>query len=193
PIAISVARTLGSSYICVSTKDLQTQYARDFPWVRVTKGKNNFTCNVREDFIENGKFICTICPNQKEFKLLRGCYHTSVDYAPCLSHPSFKKGNCRYKTNERDYTVINGGTVDEKVFIDENIVNNYRYRYSEWSYPKESNLKEKSRVWRPCAYYDQLAIALVSSHAIFNYALFLSLLKYRVNQPHSFKKPTGIG
>lgn len=57
PIAISVARTLGSSYICVSTKDLQTQYARDFPWVRVTKGKNNFTCNAREDFIENNKFV----------------------------------------------------------------------------------------------------------------------------------------
>jgi ATP-dependent DNA helicase DinG len=27
PVAIAVARTLGTSYICTSTKDLQTQYA----------------------------------------------------------------------------------------------------------------------------------------------------------------------
>ena len=47
PIAISVARTLGTIYICASTKDLQAQYARDFPFVRMVKGKNNFTCNVR--------------------------------------------------------------------------------------------------------------------------------------------------
>jgi superfamily II DNA or RNA helicase len=30
PVAIAVARTLGSSYICTSTKDLQTQYSNDF-------------------------------------------------------------------------------------------------------------------------------------------------------------------
>jgi ATP-dependent DNA helicase DinG len=28
PVAIAVALTLGTSYICTSTKDLQTQYAR---------------------------------------------------------------------------------------------------------------------------------------------------------------------
>jgi Rad3-related DNA helicase len=51
PVAISTALTLGSSYICTSTKDLQTQYARDFPFVRVAKGKNNFACEVKDDFI----------------------------------------------------------------------------------------------------------------------------------------------
>jgi ATP-dependent DNA helicase DinG len=182
PIGIAAARTLGTSYICVSTKDLQAQYARDFPFVKTVKGKNNFTCNVREDFIENGKFICTLCPGSK-FKSLRGCYHTSVDHAPCLSHPSFQSGNCRYKTFERDYTVANRGTMDEKVFIDEDTIRGYRDRYSEWSYPKDSKLKEELRIWRPCEYYNQLAIALVSSHTIFNYAMFLSLLKYRTKNP----------
>src|SRR5262249_10238155 len=47
PVAIAAALTLGSSYICTSTKDLQTQCARDFPFVRVAKGKNNFTCQRR--------------------------------------------------------------------------------------------------------------------------------------------------
>ena|SRR5215469_12116692 len=42
PVAIAAALTLGSSYICTSTKDLQTQYARDFRFVRVAKGKKQF-------------------------------------------------------------------------------------------------------------------------------------------------------
>ena len=35
PVAIAVARASGTSYICTSTKDLQTQYSRDFPSVRI--------------------------------------------------------------------------------------------------------------------------------------------------------------
>jgi len=31
PVSIAVGRTLGTSYICPSPKDLQTQYSRDFP------------------------------------------------------------------------------------------------------------------------------------------------------------------
>ena len=42
PVAIAIAMTLGSSYVCTSTKDLQTQYSRDFPYLKVAKGKNNF-------------------------------------------------------------------------------------------------------------------------------------------------------
>ena len=40
PVAVATALTLGSSYILTSTKNLQTQYARDFPFCRVAKGKN---------------------------------------------------------------------------------------------------------------------------------------------------------
>ncbi|MFY9871017.1 MAG: hypothetical protein WAK17_14970, partial [Candidatus Nitrosopolaris sp.] len=42
PVAIAVALTSGTSYLCTSTKDLQTQYAKDFPFLKVAKGKNNF-------------------------------------------------------------------------------------------------------------------------------------------------------
>jgi len=54
PVAIAVALTLGTSHICTSTKDLQTQYARDFPFLKVAKGKNNFICAVKEDFVKDG-------------------------------------------------------------------------------------------------------------------------------------------
>ena len=62
PVAIAVARTLGTSYICTSTKDLQSQYARDFPFIRTAKGKNNFICAMKEDFVRNGTYKCSLCP-----------------------------------------------------------------------------------------------------------------------------------
>jgi Rad3-related DNA helicase len=40
-VGISLARTLGTSYVCTATKDLQSQYARDFPFLRVAKRNNN--------------------------------------------------------------------------------------------------------------------------------------------------------
>src|SRR4030095_13181225 len=73
PVAIAVARTLGSSYICTSTKDLQTQYSKDFPYLKVAKGKNNFTCLVKEDFIRNGNYRCGSCASNN----VKECYHTT--------------------------------------------------------------------------------------------------------------------
>ena len=48
-VAVALARFLGSSHICTSTKDLQTQYTRDFPYLSEVKGRNNFPCIVKED------------------------------------------------------------------------------------------------------------------------------------------------
>jgi ATP-dependent DNA helicase DinG len=51
-VAIALALSLGSSYICTSTKDLQTQYSKDFPYIKAAKGKNNFPCLLKQDFVE---------------------------------------------------------------------------------------------------------------------------------------------
>jgi ATP-dependent DNA helicase DinG len=64
PVAIAVALTLGTSYICTSTKDLETQYARDFPFLKIAKGKNNFICAVKDDFIRNGTYKCGLCVSE---------------------------------------------------------------------------------------------------------------------------------
>ena len=61
PVAVAIALTLGSSYICTATKDLQAQYSRDFPYIKVAKGKNNFICTVKEDFIKNDTYKCGSC------------------------------------------------------------------------------------------------------------------------------------
>jgi Rad3-related DNA helicase len=41
------------------------------------------------------------------------------------------------------------------------------------------NLKEKRKRWEACGYFDQLNIAIASSHSIFNYSIFLALIPYK--------------
>ncbi|MFZ0515292.1 MAG: hypothetical protein WAM14_27090 [Candidatus Nitrosopolaris sp.] len=68
PVAIATPLTLGTNYICTSTKDLQTQYARDFPFLKVVKGKNNFICEVKHDFVKNGEHLGLAT---RKFKILK--------------------------------------------------------------------------------------------------------------------------
>ena len=172
PVAIATALTLGTSYICTSTKELQTQYAKDFPFVTLAKGKNNFQCLVKDDFIRNDTFKCGLCVSNS----VNECYHTTVDYGPCISNEFFKNSGCKYRTFPEDYTKINKGTMKEKVFIHDDATNHYQSEYSQWSYLE--NLKEE-RLWKPCDYYHQLNIALTASHSTLNYPMFLSLLPTR--------------
>lgn len=167
PVGIAVALTLGTSYICTSTKDLQTQYARDFPFLKVAKGKNNFTCAVKNNFIINDTYRCGSCASNNPIE----CYHTTPDYGPCMSNENFRKRNCKYRTFLKDYKVNNKGTREEGVFINSNAKNHHQKEYSEWSHLK--NLRYHLRTWMPCGYYHQLNIALTSSHSIFNYSNFL--------------------
>jgi ATP-dependent DNA helicase DinG len=176
PVAIAIAMTLGSSYVCTSTKDLQTQYSRDFPYLKVAKGKNNFPCLVKEDFIKNGLYRCGVCVSDNANE----CYHTTVEYGPCMTNESFKDIGCKYRSFLKDYEISNKGTKNEQVFIDDGSRNYYQKEYSEWLHLK--NLKEKSH-WKPCEYFDQLNMALTSSHSIFNYSIFLRLLPNKKSLP----------
>jgi ATP-dependent DNA helicase DinG len=176
PVAITIAMSLGSSYICTSTKDLQTQYSRDFPYLKVAKGKNNFPCLVKEDFIKNGMYQCGICISDNANE----CYHTTVEYGPCMTNESFKDNGCKYRSFLKDYKVSNKGTKNEQVFIDEDSRNYYQKEYSEWLHLR--NLKEKNP-WKPCEYFNQLNMALTSSHSIFNYSIFLALLPNKKSLP----------
>ena len=174
PVAVSVAKTLGSSYICTSTKDLQTQYARDFSFIKAAKGKSNFPCLVKEDFIKNGIYRCRSC-----FSVGNGseCYHTTVEYGPCMSDEAFEGTGCKYRTFLQDYNLSNKGTENEKIFINKDKEHHYKKEFFQWLHLK--NLKDNNKdkaIWRPCEYFDQLNIALTSSHSIFNYSNFLAFL-----------------
>ena len=173
-IAVSVAKTLGSSYICTSTKDLQTQYARDFSFIKVAKGKSNFPCLVKEDFIKNGIYRCRSCISAGDAS---ECYHTTVEYGPCMTDESFEGTGCKYRTFLKDYDLSNKGTENEKIYINNDKEHHYKTEFFQWLHLK--NLKDNSKdkaTWRPCEYFDQLNIALTSSHSIFNYSNFLAFL-----------------
>jgi ATP-dependent DNA helicase DinG len=170
PVAIAVALTLGTSYICTSTKDLQTQYARDFPFLKVAKGKNNFICAVKEDFIRNGTYKCGLCGSNE----VNECYHTTAGYGPCMTNRSFMSDGCKYRTFPIHYKIINKGTKEENVIIDYAARNNFQKEYSQWLHLE--NLRQEQREWRPCEYFHQLNIIMASSHSILNYPMFLSLL-----------------
>jgi ATP-dependent DNA helicase DinG len=174
PVAVSVAKTLGSSYICTSTNDLQTQYARDFSFIKVAKGKRNFPCLVKEDFIKNGIYRCRSC-----FSIGNGneCYHTTVEYGPCMTDEAFEANRCKYRTFLQDYELSDKGTETEKIFINKDKEHHYKKEFFQWLHLK--NLKDNNKdkaIWRPCEYFDQLNIALTSSHSIFNYSNFLAFL-----------------
>ncbi|HUG96386.1 MAG TPA: DEAD/DEAH box helicase family protein, partial [Nitrososphaera sp.] len=93
PVAIAVARYLESSHICTATKDLQTQYRRDFPFVVEVKGRGNFPCIVKEDM----------------------GLEESCDYGPCVKDDGY---DCAYKTRMMDYKVEGEGTIREIVKLD---------------------------------------------------------------------------
>jgi ATP-dependent DNA helicase DinG len=172
PVAIAVAMTMGSSYICTSTKDLQTQYSRDFSFLKVAKGANNFRCLVKEDFIRNKTYRCGVCASDD----IDECRHTNVEYGPCMTNESFQDHACKYRTFVKDYKVTNKGTKDEQIYINKSDEINYQKEFSQWLHLKNLKYVKKPREWKPCEYFNQLNIALSSSHSIFNYSNFLAFL-----------------
>jgi ATP-dependent DNA helicase DinG len=172
PVAIAVALTMGTSYICTSTKDLQTQYSRDFPFLRVAKGANNFRCLVKDDFIRNNTYRCSACASDH----VNECRHTSVEYGPCKTNESFQDHACKYRTFVKDYITSDKGTKFEQVHVDKPAEINYQKEFSQWLHLNNLNNKKDPKDWRPCEYFDQLNIALTSSHSIFNYSNFLAFL-----------------
>ncbi|MEO9294947.1 MAG: ATP-dependent DNA helicase [Nitrososphaera sp.] len=93
PVAIALARYLGSSHICTATKDLQAQYRRDFSFVFEVKGRGNFPCVVKEDM----------------------GLDESCEYGPCVKDDSY---DCAFKTRLLDYKVTGEGTPGELVQLD---------------------------------------------------------------------------
>jgi len=107
-VAVTLARFLGSSHICTSTKDLQTQYNRDFPYLSEVKGRNNFPCIVKEDM----------------------GIRESCEYGPCLKDDDF---DCLYKTRMSDYDVKSEGTIYENVDINKFALKKYYDKAKEHS------------------------------------------------------------
>jgi ATP-dependent DNA helicase DinG len=176
-VGIAVALTLGSSYICTSTKDLQAQYKRDFPFTRIAKGMDNFSCLIKEDFINNGIYTCGACSSSNYMRKRTNayCLHTTVDYGPCLTRNSeIARNGCIYKPAVSEYEVSDRETRNEQVFLNSQTKEIHQHEFFKWFQAKD--LAENRKEWIPCGYYDQLNVARNASHSVFNYSMFLSLL-----------------
>ena len=162
------------------TKDLQHQYARDFPYLKVAEGMNNFPCLVKEDFIRIGNYECKTCRTLDtglDGKRINPdeCDHKMVNYGKCKTEGSFKnkgyakrdESGCRYRTFLEDYQVTNVGKIDEQILLNRS---DYEYYFENWG------LEEKRTHWQPCEYYHQLNTALAASHSLFNYSNLLAFL-----------------
>src|ERR687886_2580237 len=93
PVAVTLARYLGSSHICTATKDLQSQYRRDFPFIVEVKGRSNFPCIVKEDM----------------------GLEESCEYGPCMKDDDY---DCIYNTRMIEYKVEGEGTKYETIDLD---------------------------------------------------------------------------
>ncbi len=200
PVAIAVGRTLATSYICSATKDLQTQYTKDFPFLRAIKGMGNYDCLAKEDFVLNKTYECGQC------KIMPAnfteCRHRNVVYGPCRDgQPGFahiardcgvcsgKDGfhdGCRYRTYSEDYEVAYPNTDKEDISMRFSRIAEYqehstlRDGQDGWMHlanVSEQEAIEKRSQFTPCLYYDQLNKGRLASHTIFNYANFLIFIR----------------
>ena len=200
PVAISLGRTLGTSYICSATKDLQTQYTNDFPFLRAIKGMGNYDCLVKEDFVLNKTYECGQCESKPTN--FRKCRHRNVVYGPCRDGQSgfahiakdcnvcsgqagFHDG-CRYRTYSEDYDVSYPNTDKEDVSMNNSRIAEYQvhstlreglYGWMHLANVSEQEVIEKRSQFTPCPYYDQLNKGKLASHTIFNYANFLIFIR----------------
>ncbi|MGB8450201.1 MAG: hypothetical protein WCE25_10820, partial [Nitrososphaeraceae archaeon] len=187
PVAIALGRTLGTSYICSATKDLQTQYTNDFPYLRAIKGMGNYDCLVKEDFVLEKTYQCAQCKTTTDN--YRDCRHRNVVYGPCRDgQPAFahvakdcdvcsgKNGfhdGCRYRTYSEDYEVAYPNTDKEEVSMSFSREAEYRVHSTlrdgqeAWMHLAnvfQQEALEKRSQFTPCPYYDQLNKGRLASH-----------------------------
>lgn len=198
PVAVAVGKTLGSSYICSATKDLQAQYAKDFQFIQVVKGMREFPCLVKEDLISSELFKCSICGSDSQS--VAECSHITTLYGPCRQdhhgythdhkqclrssrcggYGNFHEG-CRYRTFVEDHASLSSSDLTaqrSQEYLEHST--DATKSLSGWLHLANLTpevLSQRKERFLPCPYYDQLNKGKVVKHSIFNYANFQLLLR----------------
>lgn len=178
--AVTAGLTLGTSYILTSTKDLQVQYKRDFPFIRTAKGATNFPCLAIEDLMKNEMYDCNVCNSRshKYHNIGDNCRHTTVEYGLCATREhGFEnpEESCEYRPDLDHYMVIKRGTKEEQIIIPDEVKIEYNKKFSEWFHNKRLPLFHDVS-WQPCTYFDQLYQAYLASISVWNYPMFFAHL-----------------
>ena len=107
-IAMTVAKSLGSSFIVTAQKILQDQYTRDFEFVYPMKGKSNFPCLAIYE--RTG-----ISYNEAALDPEMGCNFGVCSWETKTPEGKKKIKYCEYKPSISVLPVFNRGTEDEQV------------------------------------------------------------------------------
>lgn len=187
-IAVTIARWIGSSYIITGTKDLQDQYSNEFPFLYTIKGKSGYSCNLKNEQLNTGKYTCGSCREAKDLPYgtevdYKSCFHKNVDKAPCVTdkdvmRDEFDRIDCIYKTELEDYSKSDVNTENELITIQPLV---QRAKEADFYHDQRvidfnDRLRELGKEeisWSPCVYYDQLNKAFNASHSVFNYSNFI--------------------
>lgn len=118
-VSITIAKSLGSSFILTGQKILQDQYTGDFSWVYPMKGKNNFPCLALYDDKQ-----MTLDGNSNDENL-------TCDKGTCSWKPkgSKKIEYCKFKPQKSQFSVKQQGTEEEFVTSPENMCHYYNQRF----------------------------------------------------------------
>jgi Rad3-related DNA helicase len=178
--AVTAGLTLGASYILTSTKDLQAQYQRDFPFIRTAKGATNFPCLAIDDLMKNEMYDCNVCNSRshKYHNIGDNCRHTTVECGLCATREhGFEnpEESCEYRPELNHYNIVNKGTKEEQIIIPEEVKIEYNKKFSEWFHNKRLPLFHDVS-WQPCKYFDQLYQAYLASISVWNYPMFFAHL-----------------
>jgi ATP-dependent DNA helicase DinG len=164
-LAVTLAKFFGRSYIITGTKELQSQYSNDYPFIRKITGRNNHICQVLKDVKTD--VGCPDCTKDKLTKravlpwIEKECEHATAEYGPCVFDQRYMRGQCEFHTHPDydHYTVENQGLDDEQIILIKEI---------------------KKPPHEPCISYHQKSIGIMASHSIVNYKLYLSYFRKEI-------------
>lgn len=168
-IAITCGKHLGGCYIVTMTKELQSQYCNDFPYIRKITGRSDYICPVQEYIL--GDKPCDECINFKR----PTCIHKTADFGPCRTDQEYMGEGCLHHTSPilEHYKISNHGMESENIVL----------------------IKKVNPV---CDYYDQKSKGILSSHTVTNYSSYLthfrkSIIHDEDEEEDPEKKPMGLG
>ncbi len=142
-IGVTVAKSLGTSFVITAQKILQDQYTDDFAFIYSMKGKSNFPC------------INLYDTSQISYDMARNDPQLLCNMGQCSWEENVggkkKTIYCKHKPKLESFTKHNMRTEQEKI-----------------AEPDEQK----------CYYYNQKFQALLSTHALFNYASYFQTRLY---------------
>jgi len=122
-IAVTAAKSLGTSFIITAQKILQDQYTNDFGFIYPMKGKSNFPC----------VYLYDESVSKIPYDIAKNDHDLTCDVGTCswevMEDGKKKTKQCKFKPKIESLSINNEYTEDEKVIIDSTMCHYYNQKY----------------------------------------------------------------